>query len=315
MRRRIRQLLALAAALVAAPVAVRAQTPATITGRVTNESGAPVNGVSVYLEGLRIGSVTDDAGRYTIVVPAARVPNAPVTLTARLIGFRPLSRTVTLTGGNNSVDFALVPSPVTLSEVVVTGAGLTGTREASGNVTNTVKSDLIQKSNEPNLVSALAAKAPNVYVSSQSGEPGASSYIQIRGVRSITGNGQPLIVVDGVPIDNSTNSTTGYLGGTVTSNRAADINPNDIESVEILKGSAAGAIYGSRAGDGVILITTKSGRGTAHYSLNSMATWDHVSHGVPLQTKFAQRPNTCTTALSIPPLAPKMALVKPIFWK
>ena len=175
MRRRIRQLLALAAVLAAAPVAVRAQTPATITGRVTNESGAPVNGVSVYLEGLRIGSVTDDAGRYTIVVPAARVPNAPVTLTARLIGFRPLSRTVTLTGGNNSVDFALVPSPVTLSEVVVTGAGLTGTREASGNVTNTVKSDLIQKSNEPNLVSALAAKAPNVYVSSQSGEPGASN--------------------------------------------------------------------------------------------------------------------------------------------
>lgn len=295
MRSRIRQLLALAAVLVAAPVAVRAQTPATITGRVTNEAGTPVNGVSVYLEGLRIGSVTDDAGRYTIVVPAARVTNAPVTLTARLIGFRPLSRTITLAEGSNSVDFALVPSPVTLSEVVVTGAGLTGTREASGNVTNTVKADLIQKSNEPNLVSALAAKAPNVYVSSQSGEPGASSYIQIRGVRSITGNGQPLVVVDGVPIDNSTNSTTGYLGGTVTSNRAADLNPNDIESVEILKGSAAGAIYGSRAGDGVILITTKTGRGTAHYSLNSMATWDHVSHGVPLQTKFAQRPNTCTT--------------------
>ena len=152
MRRRICQLLALAAVLVAAPGAVRAQTPATITGRVTNEAGAPVNGVSVFLEGLRLGTITDDGGRYTIVVPAARVTSAPVVLTARLIGFRPQSRTITLTGGNNAVDFALTASAVTLSEVVVTGAGLTGTREASGNVTNTVKSELIQKSNEPNVV-------------------------------------------------------------------------------------------------------------------------------------------------------------------
>lgn len=296
MRSKACTLLAVAALLTTAPMAARAQEPATITGRVTNEAGAPVNGVSVYLEGLRIGAVTDAGGRYSIVVPAARVTNAPATITARLIGFRPMSRVITLASGPISLDFALAAAPITLSEVVVTGAGLTSTREAAGNVTNTVKADLIQKSNEPNVVTALAAKAPNVYVSSQSGEPGASSYIQIRGVRSITGNGQPLIVVDGVPIDNSTNSTTGYLGGTITSNRAADINPDDVESVEILKGSAAGAIYGSRAGDGVILITTKSGHGAARYALNSTATWDHVSHGVPLQRMFGQRPNTCTTA-------------------
>lgn len=290
MRGRIRKLLALAAVLVAAPAAVHAQGPATITGRVTNEAGTPVNGVSVYLEGLKLGSVTDEAGRYTIVVPAARVTNAPATLTARLIGFRPLSRTVTLASGTSSVDFALTATPVTLSEVVVTGAGLTSTREASGSVTNTVKSEAIARSNEPNVVSALAAKAPNVYVSSQSGEPGASSYISIRGAKTITGSGQPLFVVDGVPIDNSTNSTTGYLGGTAASNRASDINPNDIESVEILKGAAAGAIYGSRAGQGVVLITTKSGHGAARYSLNSNSTWDDVTHGVPLQRKFGQRP-------------------------
>ena len=300
MRGRIRTLLALAAVVVAVPAAAHAQGPATITGRVTNETGTPVNGVSVYLEGLKLGSVTDEAGRYTIVVPEARVTNAPATLTARLIGFRPLSRTVTLASGSNSVDFALAATPITLSEVVVTGAGLTSTREASGSVTNTVKADAIARSNESNVVSALAAKAPNVYVSSQSGEPGASSYISIRGAKTITGTGQPLFVVDGVPIDNSTNSTTGFLGGTAASNRAADINTNDIESVEVLKGAAAGAIYGSRAGQGVVLITTKSGHGPARYSLNSNSTWDEVSHGVPLQTKFGQRPSTTCPVTTTP---------------
>ena len=290
MRSRICRLLAFAAALVIAPHIARAQASATITGRVTNEAGSPINGVSVYVETLKLGAQTDEGGRYTIVVPAARVTNGPVTVTARLIGFRPLSHVVSLSGGPSSLDFALVSSPVTLSEVVVTGAGLTSTREASGSVTNTVKADAIAHSNEPNVVTALAAKAPNVYVSSSSGEPGASTYISIRGIKTITGTGQPLFVVDGVPIDNSTNSTTDYTGGTTASNRASDINPNDVESVEILKGAAAGAIYGSRAGQGVILITTKSGRGAARYSLNSNTTWDEVTHAVPLQRKFGQRP-------------------------
>jgi len=95
-------------------------------------------------------------------------------------------------------------------------------------------------------------------VSSQSGEPGSSSYIQIRGNRTIQSTGQPLFVVDGVPIDNTTFSTTANTGGTVATNRASDVNPNDIESVEILKGSAAAAIYGAAAGQGVVMITTKS---------------------------------------------------------
>src|SRR5207245_5745884 len=132
---------------------------------------------------------------------------------------------------------------------------------------HTICSETIIKSNEQSVVEALAAKAPNVFVSAQSGDPGASSFIQIRGIRTIVGNNQPLIVVDGVPIDNSAKSTSdfnphdgGYAGeGTVVSNRAIDLNPNDIESMSILPGAAAGAIYGARAGQGVIMITTKSG--------------------------------------------------------
>ena len=117
-----------------------------------------------------------------------------------------------------------------------------------------------------NIVSALSGTAPNVVVNTASGEPGGSASIRIRGATSVTGTNQPLFVVDGQPIDNTTVSSeqgpADYpgSGGTVTSNRAADINPNDIESVDILKGAAAAAIYGARAANGVVLITTKKGR-------------------------------------------------------
>src|SRR5205814_9656722 len=131
-------------------------------------------------------------------------------------------------------------------------------------------------------------------VPGQSGRHGAYSFIHIRGIRTVVGNNQPLIIVDGVPIDNSTTSTSsfnpvdgGYPGeGTVVTNRASDLNPNDVESLEILKGAAAGAIYGARAGQGVVLITTKSGRaGATHFSLRSSASFDDVSHVWQLQTK------------------------------
>src|SRR5438093_5493578 len=194
-------------------------------------------------------------------------------------------------------DFNLAPNPLQLGEVVVTGAGTTSTTEKLGSVRNNVPADQIVKSNEQNVVEALAAKAPNVFVSAQSGDPGASSFTQIRGIRTIVGNNQPLIVVDGVPIDNSAKSTSdfnphdgGYSGeGTVVTNRAMDLNPNDIESVEILKGAAAGAIYGARAGQGVIMVTTKSGHaGPTRFSLKSSVSFDDINHRYPLQTSFGE---------------------------
>jgi TonB-linked SusC/RagA family outer membrane protein len=160
-----------------------------------------------------------------------------------------------------------------------------------------VDSSLIRRSNETNVVSALAGKAPNVEVNSASGDPGSSSYIRIRGPKTITGSGQPLFVVDGTVIDNSTNTTdepfntpgNGALGGTTAPNRASDINPADIASVEILKGAAAAAIYGARAGQGVVLITTKKGQaGRTRYSLRSSYSFDDVNRRVPLQTRFGQ---------------------------
>src|SRR5690606_31470440 len=179
--------------------------------------------------------------------------------------------TLALTGGTHTHDFTLVANPLRLGEVVVTGQGLTTTREKLGNVINTVDSAAIVRSNETNIVNAIAAKAPNVEVRSQAGDPGSSSYIRIRGPKTISGTGQPLFVVDGVPIDNSTLSTEGTTTqGTVAPNRASDIDPQNIASIDILKGAAAAAIYGARAGQGVVLITTKKGQsGPTRYSLNS----------------------------------------------
>ncbi len=293
----LRQALSAAAAVIVAAVAVpaSAQEPTTVTGTVSNEAGAPIPAVQVYIQPLNIGAVTREDGRYTIVVPGARATGQTVPLTARQVGFRAVTQQITLTAGQTiTQDFRLAAAPVTLSAVVVTGAGTTSTRERLGSTINTVDSTLLQRAVEPqNVVSALAGKAPNVEVRTQSGEPGSSSSIKIRGATSVVGTNQPLFVVDGQPIDNTTVSSqqgpTDYpgSGGTVTQNRAADINPNDIESIEILKGSAAAAIYGARASNGVVLITTKRGRaGQTRTSLTSTWTVDNVDPNVPLQRKY-----------------------------
>src|SRR6266540_2570046 len=283
--------------LCAPPVLLAAQEPVTITGKVTSEVGAPLGAVEVSVPAMGLGALSRDDGRYAFIVPGARASGQTVTLTARRLGYKSQSALITLAGGGVTHDFALAPNPLQLGEVVVTGAGTATATEKLGSVRNNVPAELIAKSNESNIVEALAAKAPNVQVTGQSGDPGASSFIQIRGIRTIVGNNQPLFVVDGTPIDNSATSTSsfnpvdgGYPGeGTVVTNRAADLNPNDIESVEILKGAAAGAIYGARAGQGVVLITTKSGRpGATHFSLRSSASFDDVNRFWELQTKYGQ---------------------------
>jgi TonB-linked SusC/RagA family outer membrane protein len=297
---KLRQTGATLAFLALAATAASAQ-QATLTGRVTNEAGNPLPSASVFLDGLSIGTITRDDGRYSITVPAARATGQTASLVARLIGYKAVTTPVTLTAGASLThDFVLVSNPLKLGEIVITGAGTSQSAEKLGNVRNHIDSTAIANSNESNIVEGLAGKAPNVEVTESSGEPGAGSYIRIRGTRSLaSGNGQPLFVVDGVPIDNSSISTTnfnpndglgsGEIEGTAQANRASDINPNDIENVEILKGAAAGALYGARAGQGVILITTKTGKaGATRYSLASKISFDNVTKDYPLQTKYGQ---------------------------
>jgi len=297
---KLRQTGALLAFLTLAATAASAQ-GVTITGLVTSDAGTPLASASVILDGLSIGTITRDDGRYTIAVPAARANGQPASLVARLIGYKSVSFPVTLTAGTPIThDFVLGTNPLRLGEIVITGTGTSSSAEKLGNVRNHVDSTAITLSNESNIVESLAGKAPNVEVTEQSGEPGAGSYIRIRGTRSLaSGNSQPLFVVDGVPIDNSSISTTnfnpndglgsGEIEGTAQANRASDINPNDIENIEILKGAAAGALYGARAGQGVILITTKSGKaGATRYSAQSKLSFDDVNRNYPLQTKYGQ---------------------------
>jgi len=293
MRTIVRFLAGVACSLMLIPAFAAAQEGTTISGKVTSEAGTPLASVSVFIEGMNVGTITRDDGAYRIVVPAARATGQQATLTARLIGYKSESAPITLSG-NVTHDFVLAANPLRLGEVVVTGAGTETTREKLGNVINTVDSALIRKSNEPNVVNAIAGKAPNVDITSQSGEPGASAYIRIRGIRSLSGNAQPLFIVDGVPIDNSTIATGDATASTVAPNRASDLDPNDIESIDILKGPAAAAIYGARADNGVIMITTKSGKsGPTRYSLRSSYSFDDVNRSIPLQRKFGQT-STCS---------------------
>ncbi len=295
--------LRMAAVLLAVlPVSLAAQQPAVITGRVTNSAGAPLAGAQVTVPSLGIGATTRGDGSYTILVPAARIPSGPVTVNARLIGYKLGSSEVTLSGGSATADFALADNPLQLGEVVVTGAGTTSEVEKLGTVRNYVDSSAIVNSHEQNLVNALAAKAPNVIVNSSAGDPGAASYIQIRGLTSLqASDGQPLFVVDGVPVDNSETESNGQPlnTGTIAPNRLIDLNPDEIESVEILKGASSGAIYGSRAGQGVVLITTKHGRpGETKYSLKSSWSVDEHTQLPALQSEYGQgtpgRPAKCS---------------------
>ena len=292
---KFRQILIAVIALVGLVNSAAAQQPIAVTGHVKSEEGAPLAGATVSMPALNFSTTTRPDGSYGLLVPASQ-EGKPATLTVRAIGFKPQTAEVTISRGGVIQDFGLAANPLQLGEIVVTGAGTVSEVEKLGSVRNSVDSSLISRSNETNIVSALSAKAPNVEVTSTSGDPGASSSIRIRGANTLGSTGEPLFVVDGVPIDNSTVTTAAFDGtglgntdGTSSPNRASDINPADIESVEILKGAAAGSIYGARAGQGVILITTKKGHpGPTTYSLNSSLSVNSVHHAPALQRIYGQ---------------------------
>jgi TonB-linked SusC/RagA family outer membrane protein len=300
-KRFVRKFIGALALLVGAASTLSAQSGTTISGTVTNEQGVPLPGATVLIQGTTNGAHTDDAGRYVIVVPANRANGQSAILVARVIGYSARQVPIVLAAGSNiSQSFALVVNPLNLDAVLVTGAGTSTTRERLTTTINTVDSSALTRAANPqNVVSALAAQAPNVEVRTQSGEPGASASIKIRGAASLSGTNQPLFVVDGQPIDNQTFSTQSIANGsgtasgadasTVAPNRASDINPADIESIQILKSAAAAAIYGARAANGVVLITTKSGTpGATKYVISSTETFDRVNMPDVLQHTFVQ---------------------------
>ena len=245
-----------ACALALLPAFALAQQPATVSGLVTDAQSRPLNAVSVSIEALRVGGYTDDAGRYSFQVPAENTQGQTVMLTARRLGYAPARQEVALTGGTVTANFTLTESAHQLP--VVTALGIEKTdKELTASVATVGGAD-VSEARETNIVNALAGKVPGAVVTN-AGIQGGSSRIVLRGANSIAGNNQPLFIVDGVPIDNSAPRLDGY-GGYDYGNAAADLNPNDIESITVLRGPNAASLYGSRAANGVIMVKTKTGK-------------------------------------------------------
>ena len=178
-----------------------------------------------------------------------------------------------------------------IDEVVITSLGLKGERDKFASSVSTVRGATIAQSGETSVLTGLSAKSSGVLITRNGGDPGAGAYIQIRGQNTISGNAQPLFIVDGMPVSNSTSKVGALVNGIVQQSRINDINPEDIERVEVLKGASAAALWGTRAANGVIIITTKSGKdskGKVNISLKSTVSFDVVNKMHPLQTRYGQ---------------------------
>ncbi|MFK7907627.1 MAG: SusC/RagA family TonB-linked outer membrane protein, partial [Chitinophagales bacterium] len=223
----------------------------TLTGTISDDSGS-LPGVSVVVTGTTTGTVTDIDGKFSLEVPADAK-----TLTVSYVGFE----NQTLDIGSQTSFNINMKAGVELDEFVVTALNISREKKALGYSVQQVGGDDLTEARDANVLNALSGKVSGVQITSASGSVGSSSRIVIRGTSSIRGDSQPLFVINGVPIDNGTNHTDDGYGSVDYGNAASDINPEDIESITVLKGPNASALYGSRATNGVILITTKNGKG------------------------------------------------------
>ncbi len=219
----------------------------TLKGKVTDEKGEPIAGASVKIKGTNAGSVTNGSGLFSLNY------NGQGTLIVTAIGFT--AHEVKLTG-QAQVNVTLAEDNKVLNEVVVTALGIKRDKRILTYSSQEIKGESLTQSKEPNLVNAIAGKVAGVQVTSSSGTPGSSARIVIRGGSSFFGTNEPLMVIDGVPVDNS---ETGNLNTGPGTNRIADIDPSIIASMNVLKGAAATALYGSKGANGVVIITTKNG--------------------------------------------------------
>ncbi len=257
----------------------------TVTGTVTDPSGEPLISANVVLKGTTVGTLTDLDGKYSLEIPNdAANPVLEITY----IGFQ--DQNIPL-GASNILD-CILSEGITLNEAVVTALGVEKDEKALGYAVQSVGGDDLVKANTVNVVDALSGRAAGVNITSSSGSAGASSRIVIRGNTSLSGDNQAIFVIDGIRVDNSTLLTESNLQGAEPSNRAIDINPDDIASVSVLKGAAATALYGVEGAKGVILITTKKGKasGGKKFSVNlrSNFTLSKVSQLPALQNKYSQ---------------------------
>ena len=222
----------------------------TVTGTVFDTNGEPLIGASVLVQNTTSGTVTDIDGNFSLAVPADAT-----TLVVSYTGFTTQDIAV---GNESSYNIVLEENAAQLGEVVVTALGIERRRDEDLSSSTLIETDVLQRSGETGVIQSMAGKTSGINITRNSGDPGAGAYIQIRGQNTILGDASPLIILDGVPISNS--SVGGGTAGVVQQSRLNDINPQDIESVTVLKGASAAAVYGTSAANGVLVIRTKRGR-------------------------------------------------------
>ncbi|MDP2885192.1 MAG: SusC/RagA family TonB-linked outer membrane protein [Ignavibacteria bacterium] len=252
-------------------------------------TGEALIGTNVLVVGTNRGGASNMEGAYQIT----GITPGRYTVAALYIGYKSSQQTVTVTANQTTeVNFRLDQDYLKIDEVVVTGLSGEVPRAQLGNSIAKIGGAEISKIAVTSISDGLAGKVAGLSISKSTGTPGAGTYVQLRGRRTVTGSSTPLWVVDGVPIDDSfIYNGSGTIQG---ANRATDINPADVESIEVLKGASAAAIYGARAANGVILVTTKSGKATesgkfARINYSSSYSYDEASGSVPQQTTYGQR--------------------------
>lgn len=275
--------------LFAAPFVAFAQN-GSVTGRVTDAStGEELPGTNIYLLEIKRGASSDINGAFTI----SQVPSGTYTIIASFLGYKQFKSEVQVGEAEVTFDISLRPDPLGLEELVVTALGFEESRDKSAKSSVNVAGGAISRSGEASVLTGLSAKAPGVNITRSGGDPGTGGQILIRGASTITGNVQPLFVVDGIPVSNS--SLGAGTAGTQQQSRIGDLNPDDIESIEVLKGASAAVLWGSRAANGVIVIKTKRGKYTGsdkvNISVKSAVAFDQVNRKVPLQTTYGQGTN------------------------
>ncbi|WP_138430382.1 SusC/RagA family TonB-linked outer membrane protein [Fodinibius saliphilus] len=259
-----------------------------VTGTVTDaSSGETLPGVNVVVTEINQGASTDTEGNFTI----RNIPEGTYTLKASFIGYKEYTQQIQIEAGEQLVqDITLSSSVVGLDEVVVSALGFEEQADEQGVSSSKVGGDDIASSGETDIVAGLAGKAAGVNITSTGGDPGAASRIVIRGANTITGSNSPLFVIDGVPVYNSTVGSG--VAGVQQQSRLTDLNTEDIESVQVLKGPSASALWGSRASNGVVIIETKSGERTegnkVNVSVKSEVSYDVINKNVDLQRSYGQ---------------------------
>ncbi|MEA5460329.1 SusC/RagA family TonB-linked outer membrane protein [Arcicella sp. LKC2W] len=265
-----------------------------IKGKISDEAGAPLYGVNVALQGTTKGTVSNDKGEYSIDAKAGDI------LSFSYVGFGVKKVTV---GSLSVINVALSPENGALNEVVVTALGISKEARKVGYAVTTVGGDQMTKARETNVAYSMAGRVAGLNISGTNGGSGSSARILLRGMASFTAS-SPLIVMNGVPIDNTQRGSAGEWGGADNGDGISNLNPDDIESMSVLKGASASALYGARAANGVILITTKSGKkGKMSIDYNLNAVTDQAINFTDYQYVYGQglngkRPTNTTSALN-----------------